>query len=52
MRQAGLRHFAWVQSPTRLSYVSATTTVQQAEPGGAVLFDSLPAATAWLRAQS
>ncbi|MFP2906571.1 hypothetical protein ACLESD_16205 [Pyxidicoccus sp. 3LFB2] len=52
MRQAGLRHFAWVQSPTRLSYVSATTTVQQTEHGTAVLFDTLAAATAWLRAQA
>jgi hypothetical protein len=52
MRQAGMRHFAWVQSPTRLSYISATTTVQQAEPGTAVLFDTLAAATAWLRAQA
>ncbi|MCP3137383.1 hypothetical protein [Pyxidicoccus xibeiensis] len=51
MQQAGLRHFAWVQSPARLSFVSATTTLQQALPGTAVLFDNLETATTWLRAQ-
>ncbi|NMO19509.1 hypothetical protein HPC49_17065 [Pyxidicoccus fallax] len=51
MRNAGMRHFAWIQSPARLSYVSATTTVQQMDPEMAVLFDDAEAARAWLRAQ-
>ena len=51
MREAGLRHFAWVQSPSRFSQLSATTTVQHADPGTAVLFNDLGAATAWLREQ-
>jgi hypothetical protein len=49
MRQAGLRHFAWVQSPSRLSQISANTTVEQAPPETAVLFDDVSSATQWLR---
>ncbi len=49
MREAGLRHFAWVQSPSRLSQVSATTTVEHSPPGTAVLFNDITAAEEWLR---
>lgn len=51
MQHAGMSHFAWVQSPSQLSRLSATTTVEYAIPGTAVLFDSVLAATAWLRQQ-
>ncbi len=51
MRQAGLRHFAWVLSPAQLSRISTDTTLQQAAPGTAVTFDNILAAAAWLRQQ-
>jgi hypothetical protein len=51
MQQAGLRHFAWVRSPSRLSHISTTTALEQAPPGAAVLFDDLSSAAAWLRQQ-
>ncbi|HZI05678.1 MAG TPA: hypothetical protein VEZ71_16735 [Archangium sp.] len=49
LREAGLRHFAWVQSPSRLSQISAITTVEHATPGSAVFFDDVSSAARWLR---
>ena len=49
MREAGLRHFAWVQSPSRLSQLSANTTVEHAPPRTAVFFDDVSDAARWLR---
>ncbi|WNG40591.1 hypothetical protein F0U61_48060 [Archangium violaceum] len=49
MREAGLRHFAWVLSPSRLSQLSTTTTLQHADPNTAVLFEDLASAVHWLR---
>ncbi len=49
MREAGLRHFAWVQSPSRLSQISANTAVEQAPADTAVLFDDVDSAVKWLR---
>jgi hypothetical protein len=52
MREAGLRYFAWVQSPSRLSRISATTTIEHTNPGTAELFDDVPSASEWLRKAS
>ncbi|HYO74288.1 MAG TPA: hypothetical protein VEU33_50265 [Archangium sp.] len=49
MREAGLRHFAWVQSASRLSQLSANTAVEHTTPGTAVLFDDTSTAARWLR---
>jgi hypothetical protein len=51
LREAGMRHFAWVRSPSRLSHISAKTALEQAEPGSAVMFNDLASAAAWLRQQ-
>ncbi|HEX8438488.1 hypothetical protein [Archangium sp.] len=49
MQEAGLRHFAWVQSPSRLSQISAETTLERAPSSPAVLFNDIASATEWLR---
>jgi hypothetical protein len=51
MREAGLRHFAWVRSPSRLSYISARTALEQAPSDTAEMFDDLGSAEDWLRRQ-
>jgi hypothetical protein len=51
MRQAGLRHFAWVPSSYSLSRRAALAALQQAGPDTATPFDTVEAAAAWLRAQ-
>ncbi|SEU34615.1 hypothetical protein [Stigmatella erecta] len=51
MRQAGLRHFAWVPSPYPLSRLAALTALRQAVLGPAELFGTVEAAAAWLRVQ-
>jgi hypothetical protein len=52
MRSAGLKHFAWVYSPARLSQISTDETLEHAEPGTAHLFHSLADAQRWLAAQA
>ena len=47
----GMRHFAWVRSPSRLSHISAKTALEQAAPGSAVMFNELRSAADWLRQQ-
>ena len=49
MRRIGLQRFAWVQSPRRLSQVSAEEALKFAPPGAAQLFWSLAEAEAWLK---
>ncbi len=52
LRAAGLRQFAWVQSSSRLSQLSATTAVEHAPPGTAVFFQDVSSAARWLREAS
>ena len=51
MRQAGLKHFAWVYSPARLSQVSTDETLKRALPHVANMFRNVDEAAEWLREQ-
>lgn len=51
MRSAGMRHFAWVYSPSRFSQLSTDTSVQAAPPGIVHLFWTMEEARRWLRTQ-
>jgi CheY-like chemotaxis protein len=54
MRQAGLKRFAWINSPSRLSQVSTDTTVEMldAEAFGVKVFQDKLEAVAWLNGRS
>ena len=53
MRQAGLRSFAWVYSPSRFSQVSTDATLAHVEPDApwVKVFSTIDDAKAWLRAR-
>ena len=51
MRQNGLKHFAWVNSTSRLSQISTDATLSMAATDTATVFNSVPEAEAWLKAQ-
>jgi hypothetical protein len=51
MRSSGLRHFAWVHAPARLSEVSIAETIGAAGPGVAKVFSDAAEAAQWLRVQ-
>jgi len=51
MQTAGLKHFAWVYSPARLSQVSTDETLKHAAPGTATVFYDRAEAEEWLRRQ-
>jgi hypothetical protein len=50
MKAAGMKHFAWVSSPSRLSQVSTDATLSQmdAEPFGVKVFNTIAEARDWL----
>jgi hypothetical protein len=48
MIRAGLKRFAWVESPSRLSQVSMEETLKFAPPGVVQVFASRDEAEAWL----
>lgn len=51
MRQAGLRYFAWVFSPNRVSQIAADAILEVSAPGSTQIFWSVPEAANWLRIQ-
>lgn len=51
LRQAGLRYFAWVLSPDRVSQVAADAILEVSAPGSTQIFWSVPEAANWLRMQ-
>lgn len=51
MRQAGLRNFAWVFAPDRISQVTVDGIMEASAPGNTRIFWSVPEAVNWLRTQ-
>jgi hypothetical protein len=51
MRSNGLRHFAWVYAPGRVSEVPIAESLAAAGPGVAKVFSDLAEASQWLRVQ-
>ena len=52
MQKAGLKHFAWIYSPTRLSQISTDASLDEGTNDVVRTFYSLEEASAWLEKQS